>query len=73
MELDAAGRGDSAIGRAALVMAAKIQNGKESGSSLAALNREWRATMAEAVRGVAVAEDPIDELRARRDKKRAAG
>lgn len=34
-----------------MLLAAQIDGGQESGSSLAALNREMRATLAEATRG----------------------
>lgn len=50
-DLEAAGAQDSGLAASALLLAEQIDSRQESGSSLAALNREWRATMAEATRG----------------------
>ena len=50
-ELERVGRESSALGVSVLVLAARIDSGQESGSALAALNRELRATLAEALRG----------------------
>lgn len=50
-DLKAAGADDSGLAASALLLAEQIDSRQESGSSLAALNREWRATMAEATRG----------------------
>lgn len=73
-ELDQAGRLETAVGQAALALAARIDGGiRETGAALAALVREHRATLAEAVRGAAKAADPLDELRARRERKRDTG
>ena len=69
-ELEAAGRVGSAVGQAALLIAKHLDAGAETGSSVAALVREHRATLGEALRGVKVAGDPLDELRALRDRKR---
>jgi hypothetical protein len=41
----------SSLGVSALVLAERIDSQQEAGSSLAALNRELRATLAEATRG----------------------
>lgn len=72
-ELEAAGRAESALGRAALLLAARLDaSEREPGTALAALIREHRAALAEAVRGAKAAADPVDELRARRDRKRGA-
>jgi hypothetical protein len=70
VELEAAGRLDSVLGQQALRLAQQM-SGFETGGGMAALSRELRATMAEATRGAAVAADPLDELKARRDAKRA--
>ena len=73
-ELEQAGRADTAAGNAALALARRIDSGiTETGSSLAAMVREHRATLAEAVRNAAVAADPLDELRSRRERKLAGG
>jgi hypothetical protein len=68
-QLDAVGRLNSVLGQQALRLAEQIC--VETGSSLAALNRELRATMAEALDGVPAAADPLDELKARREARRA--
>lgn len=58
----------SGLGVSALVLASQIDGGQESGSSLAALNRELRATLAEATRGQVKSglASMRDELAARR-------
>ena len=68
-----ADREASFAGQIALELAARVANGKELGSSVASLAKQLRETMAEALAGVAVAADPLDEIRARRDAKRNAG
>lgn len=72
-ELDAAGKLDSTLGQQALELARSIEAGRETGSGVAALSKELRAVMAEALSDVVQAADPLDELRARRDAKRDAG
>jgi hypothetical protein len=42
----------------------------DTGSGTAALSKELRAVMVAAVQGAPAAADPVDELRARRDRKR---
>jgi hypothetical protein len=72
-ELERAGRLETSVGVAALILAARLDaTTTDTGSSIAALVREHRATLTEALRGAAAA-DPMDELRAARDRKRAAG
>lgn len=71
-ELGAAGRLASPTGRAVLALARRIDGGsRESGASLAALVKEFRASMAEALKGAEQAADPLDELRVRRERKRS--
>ena len=72
-EMEAAGRLNTTLGQQAVALAARIESPMETGASVASLSRELRAVMAEAMQGVAVARDPMDELRARRDLKRIAG
>jgi hypothetical protein len=60
-------------GQIALELAYRIGSGRESATAVAALVKELRATMAAALAGVAPAADPLDEIRARRDRKRAQG
>lgn len=70
VELETAGRLNSAAGEYALDAARRVANSRDTGSSYAALSREARSALAEAVRG---AHDPKslvsshkDELAARR-------
>jgi len=72
-ELAKAERLSTALGQTAVKLAERIGSRSETGSAVASLSKELRATMAEALRGSAAAADPIDELRARRDRKRRAG
>ena len=70
-ELDACGRTDTPLGLAALVLAGRLDSGQESGSSLATLAKQLEATLRAATKGATVAASPLDELRARRDARRA--
>lgn len=70
-ELELVGRLDTFAGRAAIALAMRIDDGAESSAGLAALTRELSARMSEAVADVESAGDLIDELRARREARRA--
>lgn len=71
-ELAAAGRSDSPSGQIAVLLAARLdRNDRESGMGVAAVVREHGRVLADALKGARVAADPVDELRARRDSKRA--
>ena len=70
-ELTDAGRLNTSAGQAAVALASRIDAGAESSSGLAALTREMRAAMAEATANVAQAGDALDELRAKREARRA--
>jgi hypothetical protein len=73
-ELQAAGREFTSLGQAALLLARRLESGEvETGSSVAALVREHRAVLAQAVDGAEVAADPLDELADRRFARRANG
>ncbi len=72
-ELEAVGRLESVAGQLALELARRVASGYESGAAVASLVKELRATMAAALAGVDRAADPLDEIRARRDRKRSAG
>lgn len=72
MTLQDADRLDTVLGQQALALAAQIVSPFQTGAGVASLSKELRAVMAEAMRGVAAAADPVDELRRRRDAKRAA-
>jgi len=72
-ELEAVGRLESVAGQIALELAYRVASGYESGAAVASLVKELRVTMVAALAGLAPAADPLDEIRARRDRKRAAG
>lgn len=69
-KLEDAGVLDTVLGQQAMRLA--VQMSVETGSSLAALSRELRATMLEALSSGEQADDVVDELRARREARRAA-
>lgn len=73
-ELVAAGRENSSLGMQAVRLARRMGE-FDTGSSLAALSKELRGVMGEALANVEVAADPLDELQVKRDAKRrrAAG
>lgn len=70
-ELEEAGRLDTALGQAALGLAALLDAG-EGGSAAAALTREFRATRAEALQGAGALASPLDKARDELAKRRAA-
>jgi len=72
-ELEAAGRLASVAGQIALLLAYRIGSRRESGAAVAALAKQFREAMDKALAGVDRAADPLDEIRARRDRKRSAG
>jgi len=63
------GRFGSYTGQIALALAERLDN-STAVMGFAALAKELRVTMVAAKAGVAVAADPVDELRSRRDSKR---
>ena len=70
LELQRADAEFSGVGVSALLLAMRIDGGEEPGSALAALNRELRASLAEACRGqvksgLASLRDELAERRAR--------
>ena len=73
-ELAEGGRVASASGQAALLLARRLDSQlAETGSSVAAMVREHRAALADALKGAAAEANPLDELRARRERKLDAG
>jgi len=70
-ELEAADRLDTVLGQAALVLARRIESPMETGASIASMTKQLRETLADALKGAQQAADPLDEIRARRDSKRA--
>lgn len=69
--LTAADRLETPMGVHAVELARRLTRPDTAGGT-AALSKEWRAVMAEALRNVQAAADPVDELRKRRDAKRSA-
>lgn len=69
-ELEAAGRLETWQGAAALALAERIDS-STAVMGFAALVKQLEATMKGALDGAKVAADPVDELRARRDRKYA--
>jgi len=69
-ELEAAGRHQGHLAASALVLARQI-DGATALRSVAAEVKELRAVMLAALAGVQSAADALDELRGRRDRKRA--
>lgn len=70
--LEKAERVETPLGASALLLASRIDSAQDTGSALAALNKEWRATLAQATDGVKMAASPLDELKARREARRGA-
>lgn len=72
-ELRAADRHGSALGQACLTLAARVDAGQaESGSALAALNRELRATLLATLQAGAAPSDALDEIARKRQERLAA-
>ena len=72
-QLVAAGKLDCALGSAAMTYAARLDDPDTAASAVAAIGKELRSTLEELTRGVAVASDPVDDLKAKRDARRKAG
>lgn len=64
--LEHADRAGTPAGTAALALAARIDSNSDTGSAMASMVRELRATMTEALAGAIVETDALDELRDRR-------
>ena len=60
----------SVLGQAALALARRLDLGRDTGAAMASLAKQLEATLSSATKGVALSADPLDELRARRDRKR---
>jgi hypothetical protein len=71
-DLQAAGRLDTVLGQQAVELAARIVSPMTTGAAVGTLSKELRLVMGQALKGGVVA-NPLDELRARRDRKRNAG
>src|SRR4051812_31887776 len=66
--LEAVARLDPPAGRAALVLAARLDLGTDTGSAMAAMAKELRAAVADATAGVPPQADRVDDLREQREK-----
>jgi hypothetical protein len=71
-ELEAAGVANTALGQQAIELARRMSDPRAMGLSVAPISKELRSVMAEAMKDAPVASG-LDELRARRDRKRHAG
>ena len=69
--LTEAGRVETPLGQAALVLAARIDANQDSGGAIAAMAKQLASTLSAATAGANVVASPVDELRARRAAKRA--
>lgn len=69
VELTAAGRAGTALGVAAVSLAARIDSGADTGSGIASLAGRWQALMTQALANATVAADPLDEFTQRRQAK----
>lgn len=67
-ELVAAGRRHTVAGELAVSLARRVDATDESSSTVATLSREFRACLAAAMAGALPGPDPLDELRARRER-----
>lgn len=66
-QLDAAGRLDTALGIAVLLIAMRLDNPMsmaDTGSSYASLHKDFRAALAEALKDARTESDPLDKIRA---------
>jgi hypothetical protein len=70
-ELDEVGRLDTVDGLVALELARRVASGDETGSATAALSRELTVVTARAMGTATTVADPLDEIKARRDRKLA--
>jgi hypothetical protein len=71
-ELSAAGRQGTALGVAALLMATRLDSASDSAAGIAALTKQWQATLNAAMAGATKRADLLDELKGRRDRRRGA-
>lgn len=68
-QLEEAKRLDTPLGQAALTLARRIDSSRDTGAAMASMTRELRATLADALQGVAQEGNRVDDLRARRLKR----
>lgn len=70
-ELEEVGRVGTVDGQLALLLARRVASRNETGAATAALSRELSVVTARAMGTTTPAASPLDEIRARRDRKRA--
>lgn len=70
-DLEQADRLETVLGQQAMGLAEKLSSGRDTGSAMAALSKEFRAVLDAALDGAVVVSDGLDELAERRDRKRA--
>lgn len=71
-ELEVANRSNTARGKAAVLLARRIDaTVAESGSSYAALHREWQASLDRATAGTGAEKSPVDRARDQLAERRA--
>lgn len=68
-QLDEAGRLDTALGRVALILARRLDAGGDTGAGLASLAKRHAEQLELATAGANQVADPLDELKAARDRK----
>lgn len=68
-ELTAAGRQDTAKGRAALLLASRLDEKVDTAAGMAAAVKQLREALDDVLAGATVAADPVDELQRRRAAK----
>jgi hypothetical protein len=71
-ELSDAERLDTALGQAALRLAERLDSGRETGAAAAAVTRELRATLADALKGATRVQSPVEAARDELARRRAA-
>ena len=71
-ELAAAGVAGTVLGQTALLLAERLEAGTDNGSSVAALVRQLRETMAAAMANEVAVADPLDELAVKRELRRSS-
>lgn len=69
-ELAAIGKTTTALGATALGLAARLDRGTDAGSAIAAMAKELRAILAELTKAAPAVNDPVDEVRRRREERR---
>jgi hypothetical protein len=72
-ELEAAERIETAYGQAAMVLARRIDAGRDTGSAMATMTRQLRETLAEALKGARREGSKLDELTAKRQQRLGRG